>query len=428
MAANLDNIGTLLQDQGNYGEARGYLQRAVEMYQALYPQKQYPQGHPDLALSLNNMGYLLWKQGNYAEARAYLQRALEMEEALYPREQYPKGHPHLAHFLSNMGLLLKKQGNYGEARAYHQRALEMSQTLYPKEQYPHGHPSLASKLIEMGDVLWRQGNYGEARGYLRRALEMDQALYPKERYPQGHPALALGLSNWGHLLLSEGKYTEAWPSAIEAADICHDLAEVFLAASSEAEALDYLAQLPGLRDGLISISLHLPESSEAAYAQVWHGKAAIARMLQRRQAFLFDLAKTDPATRQTIEAWQESRRQLARLLRAPSNPDRLEAAPRTQQRQGAARTPTGRGPARVRPSAEARSEPAQPAARGTPRADGRARSGSVHPVRAGPAGQGDQRRAPHAELCRLCAQQGSAGPARGPGPGAAHRRGRRRVA
>ena len=75
---------------------------------------------------------------------------------------------------------------------------------------------------------------------------------------------------------------------------------------------------------MISTSLHLPESSEAAYARVWHGKAAIARTLRRRQAFLFDLAKTDPATRQTIEAWQESRRQLARLLRAPSNPDRLK--------------------------------------------------------------------------------------------------------
>src|SRR5262249_41909171 len=74
----------------------------------------------------------------------------------------------------------------------------------------------------------------------------------------------------------------------------------------------------------ISTSLHLPESAEAAYARVWRGKAAIARTLQRRQASLFDLAKTDPATRQAIAAWQESRRQLARLLRAPSDPDRLK--------------------------------------------------------------------------------------------------------
>jgi CHAT domain-containing protein len=152
---------------------------------------------------------------------------------------------------------------------------------------------------------------------------MDQALYPKERYPLGHPTLELGLSNLGNLLRTEGKYTEAWPLLIQAADISHDLAEVFLAATSEAEALDYLAQFPALRDRLISISLHLPESSEAAYAQIWRGKAAIARTLQRRQALLFDLAKTDPATRQTIEEWQESRRRLSRLLRDPSNSDRL---------------------------------------------------------------------------------------------------------
>src|SRR5262249_27557520 len=41
-------------------------------------------------------------------------------------------------------------------------------------------------------------------------------------------------------------------------------------------------------------------------------------------ASLFDLAKTNPATRQTVEAWQESRRELARLVRAPSHPDRLK--------------------------------------------------------------------------------------------------------
>ena len=64
---------------------------------------------------------------------------------------------------------------------------------------------------------------------------MHQGPLPQERYPQGHPDLALGLSNLGHLLRTEGKYTEAWPFLIQAADISHDLAEVFLAATSEAE-------------------------------------------------------------------------------------------------------------------------------------------------------------------------------------------------
>jgi CHAT domain-containing protein len=107
-----------------------------------------------------------------------------------------------------------------------------------------------------------------------------------------------------------------------------DLAEDFLAANSEAEGLDYLAQFPITRDSLISTSLHLPESTEDTYARVWRGKAAVARTLQRRQASLFDLARNNPATRQTIETWQDRRRQLARLLLAPSdgrdNPERLK--------------------------------------------------------------------------------------------------------
>jgi CHAT domain-containing protein/Tfp pilus assembly protein PilF len=324
LATSLNSMGRLLWDQGNLGEALGYQQRALEMFQALYPKKRYPRGHLHLARCLNNLGGLLDVQGKSGEARGYLQQALEMEEALYPKERYPQGHPELAVGLNNLGLLLRKQGNYAEARGYYQRALEMEQALYPQKRYPQGHPYLAVGLSNLGTVLQDQGNYEEARGYLQRALEMDQALYPKKQYPQGHPELELRLNNLGDLFRTERKYTEAWPLLIQAADISHDLADLFLAATSEAEALDYLAQLPVTRDSLISISLHLPESADAAYARVWRGKAAVARTLERRQALLFDLAKTDPATRRTIEAWQERRRQLARLLRAPSKPDRLK--------------------------------------------------------------------------------------------------------
>ena len=324
LAGSLNNLGALLRAQGAYGEAREYYQRTLEMCQALYPNERYPRGHPHLAISLNNLGYVLWIQGNYGEARGYLQRALEMEQALHPEARYPQGHPGLAASLNNLGSLLDAQGHYKEARDYYERALEMRKALYPKDRYPLGHPLVAQSFNNLGSLLRAQGHYEEAWEHYERALEMLRALYPKDRYPQGHPYLAIGLQSMGGMLRTAGKDSEAWPILIRAADITHDLAEVFLAATSEAEALDYLAQLPAIRSILISTSLHLPDSSEAAYARVWRGKAAIARTLQRRQASLSDRAKTDPATRRTIEAWQESRRQLARLLRAPSSPDRLK--------------------------------------------------------------------------------------------------------
>ena len=86
------------------------------MHQALYPKDRFPHGHPDLANSLNNLGLLLKAQGDYGEARGYLERALAMNEALYPKDRYPQGHPDLATSLNNLGALLQAQGDYGEAR------------------------------------------------------------------------------------------------------------------------------------------------------------------------------------------------------------------------------------------------------------------------------------------------------------------------
>ena len=91
--------------------------------------------------------------------------------------------------------------------------------------------------------------------------------------------------------------------------------------------MNYLAQLPLARDGLISVCLHVPDSDEANYARVWRGKAAVARMLQRRQAELFHQAAADPAARRDIETWRDVRGQLARLLLATADgrdhPERL---------------------------------------------------------------------------------------------------------
>jgi CHAT domain-containing protein/tetratricopeptide (TPR) repeat protein len=331
LAISLSNLGALLQAQGSYSEARGYYQRALEMNQALYPSEKYPQGHPHLAISLNRLGDLLKAQESYGEARSYYQRALAMDEALYPRKRYPQGHPDLANSLNNLGALLQAQGSYSEARGYLQRTLAMTEALYPRKWYPQGHTLLARSLNDLGALLHHQGSYGEARGYHQRALAMFQALYPKDRYPQGHPDLAISLNNLGALLQAQGAYGEARPLLQQAVDMQQDLAELFLAATSEAEALNYLASLPSARDGLISVSLHLPDGEEATYARVWRGKAAVARVLQRRQAALLHRAGANPATRRVIDAWRDTRGQLARLLLATA--DGRDHPERTQRLQ-----------------------------------------------------------------------------------------------
>jgi CHAT domain-containing protein len=98
-----------------------------------------------------------------------------------------------------------------------------------------------------------------------------------------------------------------------------DQAELLQGGLSEAESYDYLAVLPGTIQGLLSVSCRLPGQAEATYARVWRNKAAVARVLQQRQAALRLRAGADAATRRTLESWRDVRRQLARVILATSD-------------------------------------------------------------------------------------------------------------
>lgn len=297
------------------------------MTHALYAKQQYPQGQSHLAIGLNNMGGLLQAQGAYEQARDYYERALAIYQVRYPKERFPQGHADLASSLSRIGALLDLQGADGKARGYYEQALAMNEALYPKERYPQGHPDVASSLNNLGQLLEDQGDYAKARAYLERALAIRQSLYPKKRYPRGHRELATSLSNLGGWLYAQGRYGEAMPLVQQGADMQQGLADVLVAATSEAEALNYLAQLPLDRDAVISVCLHVPDSDEASYARVWDGKAAVARMLRRRRAELSRQAAADPAIRRVVNTWRDVRSQLARMLMATADgrdhPERL---------------------------------------------------------------------------------------------------------
>jgi CHAT domain-containing protein/Tfp pilus assembly protein PilF len=374
VATSLHNLGNLLRAQGEYAAARDYLQQALAMFQRLYPKAKHPQGHADLATSLHNLGGLLWAQGEYAAARAYLQQALAMRQRLYPKGTYPQGHPLLAICLNNLGGLLWAQGEYAAARDYYQQALAMDQRLYPKGKYPQGHPALATSLHNLGNLLLAQGEYAAARDYLEKALAMDQRLYPKAKYPQGHPALATSLNNLGFLLQDQGEYAAArdshqqalamrrrlYPKAQypqghpdlatslhtlgfllraegeyaaagdylqQALAMRHQLATIFVPAAAEAEVLNYLESLPWTRDGLLSVTGHLPQTDALSYRWVWRTKAAIMQALQSRHQALTRAAqgprgKPDPGREKIRDLGQQLRAKRAELSRLLLRPDK----------------------------------------------------------------------------------------------------------
>jgi tetratricopeptide (TPR) repeat protein len=320
LAGSLNNLGYLLQAQGEYGKAETFARQALEMFQKLYPKEQYPNGHPELADSLNNLGLLLQAQGESAKAEPLLRQALEMNQKLYPKEKYPNGHPHLAISLNTLGFVLEAQGEYAKAETFYRQALEMRQQLYPKDKFPYGHPLLAVGLNNLGGLLFVQGEYTKAETLLRQALEMNQKLYPKEQYPNGHPELADSLNNLGFLLQAQGEYGKAEPFHRQALEMRSQQARRLAQTAPEPIALNYASTFPLIRDVLLSVTGHLPGSEARTYAAVWHSKAAITRVYQRRHLALI-AAATDESVRKDWDKLQLLRRQREQVLMAPATKD-----------------------------------------------------------------------------------------------------------
>jgi CHAT domain-containing protein/Tfp pilus assembly protein PilF len=209
LAESLTALGVLLQAQGEYARAETFDRDALAMYRKLYPKGRFPDGHPQLVSSLNKLGALLHAQGEYARAEPFLRDALAINQKLYPKDRFPDGHPALASSLNNLGALLQAGGEYARAEPFLCDALALRQKLYPQDRFPDGHPDLARSLNNLGALLQAGGEYARAEPFLRDALAMWQKHYSKGRFPDGHPDLATSLNNLGFVLQAQGEYARA---------------------------------------------------------------------------------------------------------------------------------------------------------------------------------------------------------------------------
>jgi CHAT domain-containing protein/tetratricopeptide (TPR) repeat protein len=317
LAQSLNNLGSLPQAQGEYGQAEVYHRQALAMAEKLYPKTRFPQGYPLLATCLTNLGAVLRDQGEYGQAEVYYRQALAMDQQLYPKARYAQGHPQLATGLNNLGFLLQCRGKYGPAETFYRQALAMREKLYPKVQYPQGHPQLSTSLSNLGALLRARREYGQAEVYYCQSLAMDEKLYPKARYPQGHPDLACSLYSLGLVLWARGKEVPAERQLRQSLAMYQDLGRAFADTAAEAQALNFLARLPAVREIYLAYTAGKPPSAGGhTYALLWRGKAALTRVLEGRHRLL---RAAGPDPQRKVQALLAIRTQLAVLLLAPAD-------------------------------------------------------------------------------------------------------------
>jgi tetratricopeptide (TPR) repeat protein len=190
-ASSLDNLASLLQAQGDDAVARPLYERALAIREKVLGQE-----HPDMAMSLSNLASLLQAQGDLAGARRLYGRALALYEKALGSE-----HPDTAMSLNNLASLLYEQGDLAGARPLYERALAIRQKVLGPD-----HARTASSLDNLASLLQAQGDDAVARPLFERALAIREEVLGPE-----HPDTAMSLNNLASLLQARGDLAGARP-------------------------------------------------------------------------------------------------------------------------------------------------------------------------------------------------------------------------
>jgi len=189
VALLLSWVGWLYDEQGEYGKALEYYERALAI-----KEKTLGKEHPSTAVTYNNMAVVFRAQGEYGKALEYHERALAIREKALGKE-----HPHTATTYNNMALVFHDQGDYGKALEYYGRALAIRKKALGEE-----HPDTATTYNNMAEVFRAQDDYGKALEYHGRALAIQEKVLGEE-----HPSTASTYNNMAVVFHDQGDYDKA---------------------------------------------------------------------------------------------------------------------------------------------------------------------------------------------------------------------------
>ena len=194
VAACLDLLGELKQENGHYEEAETLLRDALAMREELLDPE-----HPDVARSQDHLGVLMEVVGKPDESASHLRKALEIRRKTLGNE-----HPDVAKSLNNLALYhmyRRTKQDYEAAEPLLEEALAIQHLSYDED-----HPALCGTLLSLAEVHREKEEFDDAEKLYLKIIEIRlNALGPD------HPNVALTRDNLATLYVRKGDYAAAEP-------------------------------------------------------------------------------------------------------------------------------------------------------------------------------------------------------------------------
>ncbi|NOQ25001.1 MAG: tetratricopeptide repeat protein [Bacteroidales bacterium] len=195
VAACLNNIGIIYENQGNYPLALEYYQKSCKIYEEAGYMK-------EASTCLLNIGIIYEIQGNFPSSLEYYQKSLKINEEIYDK-------PEASICLLSIGLIYATQGNYSLSLEYIQKALKISEETGDKQQ-------IANCLNCIGIIYDEQANYELALTYYQKSLKITE----ETGFKQGE---AYCFNNIGEIYKKQKNYSSALTYYLLSLKICEEI-------------------------------------------------------------------------------------------------------------------------------------------------------------------------------------------------------------
>ena len=222
LAATINNLAFILQDQGNISKALEYNFKSLEIEEKIGDKN-------SIANSLNNIGFIFDEQGDLNSALEYYYKSLNIYEKIdnkngienpitniggvfYHKKDYEKALEYynksleiveklndevaIAHALTCIGKIYYVQKNIDKALLCYEKSLLIEK----KRNYKYG---MIHCLIEMTNIHLDKGNLKSAKNYAIHSMEIAKELgFPKE--------ISLAARILSKVYKYEGNYKKGW--------------------------------------------------------------------------------------------------------------------------------------------------------------------------------------------------------------------------
>ena len=201
VALALGRTGAIAGDQGDYDQARGYLQESLSLSEQLGDAL-------IVARALRGLGIVASNQSDFVQAAAYFAQALARFRALDDL-------PGVARCLNDLGLVAGRQGDHQRAIAYQEEALPISRKLGDDWQ-------VCIVLGNLGGAYYDRGEYERGEALSEESLAVARRIGDTF-------GVAVNLHNLGNCVVRLGDTASAIERYREALTLSHELGEHHLA-------------------------------------------------------------------------------------------------------------------------------------------------------------------------------------------------------